>query len=100
MVERVETWIDNNVLGDMLFDATYSDYKDFAGLKFPSRIMQTQGGYPILDLAVLDVKPNAPANIQAPQAQGGGGGQTGACDITEIGGRRFPDPSGVRGHGC
>jgi glyoxylase-like metal-dependent hydrolase (beta-lactamase superfamily II) len=75
MVERVETWIDNNVLGDMLFDATYSDYKDFAGLKFPSRIMQTQGGYPILDLAVLDVKPNAPANIQAPQAQGGGGGQ-------------------------
>jgi len=75
MVERVETWIDNNVLGDMLFDATYADYKDFAGLKFPSRIMQTQGGYPILDLAVLDVKPNAPANIQAPQAQGGGGGQ-------------------------
>src|SRR5437016_2940473 len=73
MVERVETWIDNNVLGDMLFDATYADYKDFAGLKFPSRIMQTQGGYPILDLAVLDVKPNAPANIQAPQAQGGGG---------------------------
>src|SRR2546426_4938637 len=75
MVEKVETWIDNNVLGDMLFEAIYSEYKDFGGVKFPSRIIQTQGGYPILDLAVLDVKPNAPANIQPPQAQGGGGGQ-------------------------
>ena len=74
MVERVETWIDNNVLGDMPFDAVYTEYLDFGGVKFPRRIVQRQGGAPILDLVVLDVKPNAPANIQPPQAQGGGGG--------------------------
>jgi glyoxylase-like metal-dependent hydrolase (beta-lactamase superfamily II) len=69
MVERVETWIDNAVLGDMLFDASYSDYKDFAGVKFPTKIVQKQGDYPILDLTITDVKPNAPANIQAPAPQ-------------------------------
>ena len=48
LVERVETWIDNALLGDMLFEARYSDYKDFGGVKFPMHIVQTQGGYPDL----------------------------------------------------
>jgi glyoxylase-like metal-dependent hydrolase (beta-lactamase superfamily II) len=69
MVERVETWIDNAMLGDMLFDATYADYKDFGGVKFPTKIVQKQGDYPILDLTITDVKPNAPVNIQAQQQQ-------------------------------
>ena len=68
MVERVETWIDNAMLGDMLFDATYTDYKDFGGVKFPTKIVQKQGDYPILDLTISDVKPNAQVNIQAPPA--------------------------------
>src|SRR6185295_16423922 len=66
MVERVETWIDNAMLGDMLFDATYSGYKDFGGVKFPTRIVQKQGDYPILDLTITDVKPNGAVTIQAP----------------------------------
>jgi glyoxylase-like metal-dependent hydrolase (beta-lactamase superfamily II) len=69
MVERVETWIDNAMLGDMLFDATYTDYKDFGGVKFPTKIVQKQGDYPILDLTITDVKPNVPVNIQAPPPQ-------------------------------
>jgi glyoxylase-like metal-dependent hydrolase (beta-lactamase superfamily II) len=69
MVERVETWIDNPMLGDMLFDATYSDYKDFGGVKFPTKIVQRQGDYPILDLTITDVKPNIAVNITAPAGQ-------------------------------
>src|SRR5262252_1135438 len=69
LVERVETWIDNAMLGDMLFDATYTEYKDFGGVKFPTKIVQKQGDYPILDLTITDVKPNAPVNIQAPPPQ-------------------------------
>src|SRR5262249_22819250 len=64
LVERVETWIDNPVLGDMQFDSTYSGFKDFNGVKFPTKIVQKQGGYPILDLTITDVKPNAPVTIQ------------------------------------
>src|SRR3989449_2684808 len=66
MVDRVETLIDNAMLGDMLFDASYSNYRDFGGVKFPTRIVQKQGDYPILDLTITNMKPNAPANIQPP----------------------------------
>jgi hypothetical protein len=65
MVERVETWIDNPFLGDMLFEAIYSDYKDAGGARFPTHIVQKQGGYPIFDLTLADVKVNAPVDIQA-----------------------------------
>jgi glyoxylase-like metal-dependent hydrolase (beta-lactamase superfamily II) len=63
LLEKVETKIDNNVLGDIPFETAFSDYKDFSGVKFPTHIVQKQGGYPVLDLTVTDVKPNAPANI-------------------------------------
>src|SRR4030095_15135519 len=48
MVERVETWIDDAFFGDLAFDSVYSDYKDFGGVKFPTRLIQNQGGYPTL----------------------------------------------------
>jgi glyoxylase-like metal-dependent hydrolase (beta-lactamase superfamily II) len=71
LVERVETWIDNAVLGDMHFEAIYSGYKDFDGVKFPTRIVQRQGGHPIFDLTVSDVQPNATVSIQPAQGRGG-----------------------------
>jgi hypothetical protein len=43
MVREVETWIDNPLFGDMPFEAIYTDYKDFGGVKFPARIVQKQG---------------------------------------------------------
>jgi glyoxylase-like metal-dependent hydrolase (beta-lactamase superfamily II) len=80
MLERVETWVDNAVTGDTLLDISYTGYKDFSGAKFPTKIVEKQGGYPTLDLTVTDVKPNIAANIQAPQGRGGapGGGGAGA----------------------
>jgi glyoxylase-like metal-dependent hydrolase (beta-lactamase superfamily II) len=71
LVERVETSIDNPFLGDMPFEAIYSDYKDAGGAQFPMHIVQKQGGYPIFDLNVTDVKVNPTVNIQPPQGRGG-----------------------------
>jgi glyoxylase-like metal-dependent hydrolase (beta-lactamase superfamily II) len=65
LVERVQTWIDNDVLGDMPVEAWYTGYKDFAGLKFPTMIVEKQAGFPVLILTVADVKPNAAVNIAA-----------------------------------
>jgi glyoxylase-like metal-dependent hydrolase (beta-lactamase superfamily II) len=79
LVERVETLIDHPVLGDMPFEAIYSDYKDVGGAQFPMHIVQRQGGYPIFDLTVSDVKANAAVNIQAPQGRGGAGGAAAAA---------------------
>jgi glyoxylase-like metal-dependent hydrolase (beta-lactamase superfamily II) len=66
MIARVETWIDNPQLGDMLIEVTYTGYKDFGGVKFPTHILQKQGGSPILELTVEDVKPNDAVSIEAP----------------------------------
>ena len=79
LVERVETWIDNPFLGDMPFEAIYTDYKDAGGAKFPMHIVQKQGGYPIFDLTVTDVKANAAVNIQPPQGRGGAGAPAAAA---------------------
>lgn len=72
MVEKVETWIDNPVTGDTPLKADYSAWKDFGGLKFPTRMVRTQGDWPILDLTVTDVKPNVAANLTRPPPGGGG----------------------------
>jgi glyoxylase-like metal-dependent hydrolase (beta-lactamase superfamily II) len=64
VLERVQTWIDNDVLGDMLAEAWYSVYKDFGGVKFPTLIIEKRAGFPALILAVSDVKPNAAVSIQ------------------------------------
>jgi len=68
LIEKVETWVDNAVLGDLPIEVNYSDYKDFNGLKFPTRIVQKDGGYPVYDLTINDVKPNADVTIQPPVA--------------------------------
>ena len=66
LVERVDSVAPDPVLGETTAVTRYSDYRDFGGVKFPMRIQQTQGGYPVLDLTVREVQPNAPADIQAP----------------------------------
>jgi glyoxylase-like metal-dependent hydrolase (beta-lactamase superfamily II) len=64
LVERVETRVPNPLFGDFLVEAIYSDYRDFAGVKFPMRSSQRQGGFPTLDLVVADVRPNSAAASQ------------------------------------
>jgi len=79
LVERIETWIDNPFLGDMAFEAIYSDFVNAGGAMFPRHIVQKQGGYPIFDLTVNDVKANAAVTIQPPQGRGGAGAPAAAA---------------------
>jgi hypothetical protein len=60
MVTTVKTWMPNPVLGDMPVEAAYTDYKDFTGMKFPTHIVEKQGGFPTLDLVVK----TAGANVE------------------------------------
>jgi glyoxylase-like metal-dependent hydrolase (beta-lactamase superfamily II) len=66
MVEWIQLWFDNPLLGDTTFEASFSAYKDFGGIKFPTRIVQREGGYPVLDVTITDVKPNSPVSIEVP----------------------------------
>jgi glyoxylase-like metal-dependent hydrolase (beta-lactamase superfamily II) len=66
LIERVDATVANAVLGDMAVTVTYADYRDFGGVKFPTKIRQTHGGFPALELTVTEVKPNAAADITVP----------------------------------
>jgi glyoxylase-like metal-dependent hydrolase (beta-lactamase superfamily II) len=66
LVERIDSRLPHPVLGDTAVETLFSDYRDFAGVKFPMRIRQTQGGFPVLDLQVKEVQVNAPSDIDVP----------------------------------
>jgi glyoxylase-like metal-dependent hydrolase (beta-lactamase superfamily II) len=66
LVEKIDSMQPNPVMGDTFSTIVFSDYKDTGGVKFPMRIQQSMGGFAVLDLAVNDVKPNAPAGIEVP----------------------------------
>jgi glyoxylase-like metal-dependent hydrolase (beta-lactamase superfamily II) len=65
-VERVQTWIDQPIVGDMLVETVYRDYKAFGAVMFPSHIVQTQDGFPALDITVSSVTANGPVDITVP----------------------------------
>jgi glyoxylase-like metal-dependent hydrolase (beta-lactamase superfamily II) len=68
LVTRTQTWIPNTVLGDMPVETLYSDYKDFGGVKFPAKIVQKQGGFPVLELTVTSVKANPGLEVTVPES--------------------------------
>jgi glyoxylase-like metal-dependent hydrolase (beta-lactamase superfamily II) len=54
------------VVGDVLTETVYADYKDFGGVQFPTRISQKRAGFPTLDVNITDAKANAPADLKVP----------------------------------
>jgi len=81
LVEKVDTWIENPVFGDMLVENEYTHYRDANGVKFPSDMVQKRAGWPTFEAQILGINVN-PANIQQlvtpPPPAGRGGGQGGA----------------------
>ena len=90
-VQKVETLIDAPVTGDTVVEWEYSGYRDFGGVKYPTKIVQKQGGFAVLELNVSDVKPNVPVAIAAPPAAaqkaanpGGAAGGPPTVTITKV----------------
>jgi glyoxylase-like metal-dependent hydrolase (beta-lactamase superfamily II) len=66
MVTKIETKRADPVLGDADMVATFSDYKDFSGVKFPAKIVVSEGGFPTWELNVNNVTPNGPVDLPVP----------------------------------
>ncbi len=80
MVERVETWLGENIMGDMHIVATYTGWKDFGGAMAPSKVVQTRGGWPFFEVEVTSAKANPPdaaTLVPAPPPAAGRGGPAG-----------------------
>jgi hypothetical protein len=84
MVERVETWLENPIFGDMLVESIYTEYREASGgLKYPAFMVQKRGGSSTFEAQILGANAN-PANIQQlvtipppPAGRGGGAGGPG-----------------------
>jgi glyoxylase-like metal-dependent hydrolase (beta-lactamase superfamily II) len=86
IVDRVETWLGENIMGDMHILVTYTGWKDFGGVMAPAKIVQTRGGWPYFEVDVTAAKAN-PSDVAtlvpAPAGgRGGGGGGGGAPALT------------------
>jgi glyoxylase-like metal-dependent hydrolase (beta-lactamase superfamily II) len=74
LLDRVVTWIPNPVMGDMMVEIRYTDYKDVGGgVKFPYHIHGHQGDHPLIpgghnwiDVQVTDAKANAEVAVPVP----------------------------------
>jgi len=100
IVERVETWLGENIMGDMHILATYNGWKDFGGVMAPAKTVQTRGGWPFFEVDVTAAKAN-PADlatlVPAPPGRGGGpggpGGPGGGAPGAGRGGPGGPPPA-------
>jgi glyoxylase-like metal-dependent hydrolase (beta-lactamase superfamily II) len=66
LVQRVTATLPNPVLGDIPVTIEYADYREFGGVKFPTRVKQTAGGFPTLELIVNEVQPNVAVDLSVP----------------------------------
>jgi hypothetical protein len=95
LIERVETWVGENIMGDMHILATYTGWKDFGGgAMAPSKIVQTRGGWPFFEVNVTAARANPAdlATLAAPPAPAAGRGGPGGGAPAAAGGSR-PEPA-------
>ena len=79
LVERVQTWLENPIFGDMLVEAEYTHYREGAGgLKYPAQVVQKRGGWPTFTAYILGAHAN-PANLTQLMTAPAGGGRGGAA---------------------
>jgi glyoxylase-like metal-dependent hydrolase (beta-lactamase superfamily II) len=76
-VEKVQTMINIDPIGDSVWDAQYTNWKDFGGVKFPTHIVQHQYEPIYFEMNVSDVKVNQPVDLTPPARGGGRGGAGG-----------------------
>jgi glyoxylase-like metal-dependent hydrolase (beta-lactamase superfamily II) len=68
LITSARTVGDAAVLGDTITETTFTNYEDNRGVQFPMRIVQKQGGFPILDLSITAVRPQSNVRIDVPSS--------------------------------
>lgn len=81
LVTKVETRVEHAVVGDLLVEFEYSNYRNMNGVQVPGRIVQKQAGLETFNADITAAMPN-PANLAQlltppPPPAGRGGGPAG-----------------------
>ena len=64
LVTKVETRVDHAVVGDLLVEFDYSDYRSMNGVQVPGRIVQRQAGMQTFDASIDAATPNPPNLVE------------------------------------
>jgi hypothetical protein len=95
LVEKVNTWVEHGIYGDLLVESEYSFYRSNNGLMYPTEIVQKRGGWPVFQMNVLGAWPN-PAKLASRHCSAAAAywrpasAATGSDDSAELA-RRVPD---------
>ena len=81
LVSKVETRVDNAVVGDLLVEFDYSNYRNMNGVQVPGRIVQKQAGMETFNADITAATANPPNLTELltppPPPAGRGGGPAG-----------------------
>ena len=104
LVTKVETRVEHAVVGDLLVEFEYSNYRNMNGVQVPGRIVQRQAGLETFNADITAATAN-PANLAelltpppAP-ARGGGGGAAPGAPAPGAAAPGAPAPGGAPGGG-
>jgi glyoxylase-like metal-dependent hydrolase (beta-lactamase superfamily II) len=82
LVTKVETTVENAVVGDLVVEFEYSNYQNMNGVQVPTRIVQRQAGMPTFEATIKSATAN-PSNLAElltpPPAPGRAGGAPGGA---------------------
>jgi glyoxylase-like metal-dependent hydrolase (beta-lactamase superfamily II) len=102
LVTKVETRVENAVVGDLLVEFEYSNYQNMNGVQVPTRIVQRQAGMQTFDANITTATPNPPTlgELLTPPpppagAPGAGGGRGGGGGPPAGGAPAVPAPPPV-----
>ncbi len=68
LVERVDSFVPNAVLGETPVVTRYGEYQSFGPIMFPMQIRQTAAGHMVLDITVRETQPNNAVAITVPES--------------------------------
>jgi glyoxylase-like metal-dependent hydrolase (beta-lactamase superfamily II) len=91
LVSKVETRVDNAVVGDLLVEFEYPSYQNMNGVQVPTRIVQRQAGMPTFEATISAATANPPnlaelLTVPPPPAGRAGGPPPGAPPAAAAGG--------------
>ena len=60
LLDRVETWVEHPIFGDMRVELAYQNYRDFGGVRSPTRIAERRMGMEMFVTGISAVTANPP----------------------------------------
>jgi glyoxylase-like metal-dependent hydrolase (beta-lactamase superfamily II) len=59
LIAKVDALVDVAYTGDTVVEGIYTNYRDLDGIRMPTHILMREGGFPTLEVAIAEIRPNS-----------------------------------------